>query len=185
LPAELIVIKKASVCWGLLAFLFANAALAQQSTSSTSVFDSWVLRCRTSSEQRPASKLCEVNTTLTAKTTDGRQAVVMIVGYGKPAVDKPNQLVVNAPLSAWLPAGIKMQDKAGKLLLDLPFTSCKPNMCAAVAAVSDAQWSVLMAAGEEILALYRSQAGQDFKIQVPLKGLTAAYKAMLKETAVK
>lgn len=119
------------------------------------------------------------------KTEDGRQAVVMIVGVGKPFVDKPNQLVVNAPISARLPAGIKMQDKSEKTLLALSYTFCKPSMCSADTAVTDAQLNTVMAAGDDVFMLYRTQAGQDVKVQVPMKGMSAAYKAMQKEAAAR
>lgn len=160
-------------------------ASAQQSTSSTAVFDDWSLRCQTSNASGAVSKVCEVRSTLAAKATDGRQVVVLVIAVGKTSPDKPNQVVVNAPTSVWLPVGVKLQDNGGKTLLELPYTSCKASMCAAAAAPTDAQWGAVVGAGEEIFALYRTDAAQDVKVRISLKGLVAAYKAMLKETAAK
>lgn len=70
---------------------------AQQSTSSPAVFDDWSLRCLTSNASGAISKVCEVNSTLAAKATDGRQVVVLVIAVGKPLPDKPNQVVLNAP----------------------------------------------------------------------------------------
>jgi len=123
-------------------------AFAQQSTSSTAVFDDWSLRCQTSNASGVVSRVCEVNSTLAAKATDGRQVVVLVIAVGKSSPDKPNQVVVNAPTSVWLPVGVKLQNNGGKTLLELPYTTCKASMCAAL----------MDAAETDVLASRRSTA---------------------------
>lgn len=149
------------------------------------MFDAWTLRCRTTTEKGAANKLCEVATTVTVKTSEGRTAVVMVVALGKPSGEKPSQLVLSSPTEVWLPHGIKLQDKAGKVLLDLPYLFCSASMCSASTPVSDPQRNMLSVLDDDMFALFRMRTGQDVKMKISLKGFSAASKAMLKESSVK
>lgn len=149
------------------------------------MFDAWTLRCRTTTEKEAANKLCEVATTVTVKTNEGRTAVVMVVALGKPSSEKPSQLVLSSPTEVWLPNGIKLQDKAGKMLLELPYLFCSASMCSASTTISDPQRNMLSALDDDMFALFRMRTGQDVKMKISLKGFSAASKAMLKESSVK
>jgi invasion protein IalB len=162
-----------------------SSPLAQQTVASTSVFDGWTLKCETVTEKDRSTKACEVDATATAKTEDNRQALIMIVGIGKRSAGQPTQIAVQTPLTAWLPLGVKLQDGNGKDILSLPYTACQPSRCTAEGPITDSQLTALTSAGDVFVAIYRTQAGEDIKVQIPVKGLSAAYKAMMANFAGK
>jgi invasion protein IalB len=162
-------------------------ALAQEASTMTTQFDNWTLRCQTGPVKDPAShkdimrKTCDVSATFMAQTKNKQQVPVLAIGIGHPSTDKPTRIAVQTPLGVWLPAELKIQDTSGKELLSLPYTACQPQGCIASADVSERHLQALANAGESAVALFRMQSGQDVKVMLPLKGLSAAYAGMQKE----
>lgn len=166
-----------------LAVALVTGAYAQQETTSSTTFDSWIMGCTTRTDKENKTvKACEVRSTLVVKDQKTNQeGVAAVLSIGKLASDKTVQAAVQLPISAVLNIPVKITGADDKAILELSFVACQPQMCTATGPVTDAQLAALRKVGDKIFIAYRNQAGQDVKVDASTKGLNAALDALLKE----
>jgi invasion protein IalB len=90
-----------------------------------------------------------------------------------PAGSRTPEFVLTTPLGLFLPAGVKLAVD-GSPFLTLPVRNCDGNGCCALAALSDANISMLKQGGSMNVAL-QNLANQAVKFDVSLIGFSAAF----------
>ncbi len=155
---------------------------AQAQTATSTTYDSWTTRCSLLSDQGKTVKACEVVATMATQLQNGQTVPTAVMAIGRADTAKSLKLVIQVPINAWLPNGVKLQDKAGKEILSLPFTHCRPdNMCEASIDVTDGQAQSLKKQGDSIVATYRNVTQKEVSQDIILKGYGSALDLLLKE----
>ena len=98
----------------------APAATTPQSSTSTSTFDDWLVRCET---RPPAPKVCEAAQTIAARGPNQQQSVIAEVVFGRVSKAEPMKLIVQLPPGVWLPAGATFAISDGPSVA-LVYTRC-------------------------------------------------------------
>lgn len=161
----------------------ATTAFAQQETTTSSTFDSWVLGCTTRTDKENKTvKGCEIRSTLVIRDQQTNQeGVAAVIAIGRLVSDKALQATVQLPIAAVLNVPVKLTGADDKAIVELSYVACQPQMCSATATLTDPQVAALRKVGDKIFLVYRNQAGQDVKIDASTQGLNAALDALLKE----
>ena len=181
------------------------AAQDASATAMSAVYGDWTLRCQTTSPAVAAAapaagtatdangpaasaaaapaaakpgKLCGISSTITVKRDNGQQGVAMVLSVGRDPEGKSWRVAAELPISAWLPNGVKLQDGANTVIAPMVFTACRPQLCGAAAVLDAAAMAKLKGVGEKLYALYRTQAGQNVRVAVPMNGFPAALDAL-------
>lgn len=144
--------------------LMSGHAVAQQGNVAAS---GWFKTCN----EAQGSKICNVQYRIVAK--EGNQLVtslnlVEITGNLKRKVFR-----IIVPTGRSLPSGIQVQVD-GKQSVVIPYTYCRPQICAAEAALDDKLVNVFKAGGSLEITSLNFQSKPN-KVPVTLKGFTAAY----------
>lgn len=163
--------------------LAASTAFAQQETTTSSTFDSWVMGCTTRTDKdNKTVKGCEIRSTLVVRDQKTNQdGVAAVIAIGRLTSDKALQATVQLPIAAVLNVPVKVTGADDKPIFELSYVACQPQMCSATTTLTDPQVAALRKIGEKLFIVYRNQAGQDVKIDAATKGLNAALDALLKE----
>ncbi len=167
-----------------LAVAAALPAAAQQTSTTTTAFDSWVMGCTSSTQKDNKSvKACEIRSTIVVRDEkSNQQGVAAVVAIGRATTDKPEmQFVAQLPLNAILNVPVKISGKDGKSVVDLAYVACNGQICNAMATLTDAQITALKKVGDNFYVNYRNQMGQDLKIEGSTKGFAQALDALVRE----
>lgn len=167
----------------LLVATMAVPAAAQQQTSSSTVFDNWMMNCSTQTDKDNKSvKGCEIRSTLVVQDPQTKQqGVAAVVAIGRTMSDKAMQAVVQVPIAAQLSTPVKLLGADDKAIVELNYAACQPQLCSATATLTDAQIAALKKVGDKLFVSYRNQAGQDVKLDAATKGLTQAFDTLARE----
>ncbi len=167
-----------------LVFAAAVPVSAQQTSTTTTAFDAWVLGCssRTQADNKTV-KACEIRSTIVIRDEkSNQQGVAAVVAIGRASVDKPDmQFVTQLPINAVLNVPVRITSKDDKPVIELAFVACQPQLCTASVNVTDKQISALKKIGDNFHVAYRNQAGQDVKIEGSTKGFNQALDALVRE----
>lgn len=166
-----------------LAALLAVPAVAQQQTSSSTVFDNWLMNCSTQTDKdNKTSKVCEIRSTLIIQDQQTRQqGVAAVVAIGRSMNEKTLQAAVQLPITAQLDIPVKLTGADDKSIVELVYTSCQPQLCSAMAKLTDAQITALRKVGDKLFLVYRNQSGKDIKLDASTKGFNQALDTLAKE----
>jgi len=163
--------------------LLMSSASAQQTATSNTAFDSWVMSCSSHTEKdKPATKACEIRSTVVVQDKQtNQQGVAAVVAIGRLLPDQKLQFVAQLPINAVLNVPVKITGKDDKAIVELSYAACQPQLCTATGSLTEAQVSALRKAGDTLFVVYRNQAGQDVKVEVSTKGFAPALDALVKE----
>ncbi|MEN3929977.1 invasion associated locus B family protein [Microvirga sp. W0021] len=163
--------------------VLASPAVAQQQTNSSTVFDNWLMNCSTQTDKdNKTLKACEVRSTLIVQDQQTKQqGVAAVIAVGRAMTEKTMRAAVQLPIAAQLNKPVKLAGADDKALIDLQYAACQPQMCSAVADLTDAQVAALKKAGEKIFLVYTNQAGQEVKLDAATKGLSQALDTLARE----
>lgn len=160
-------------------------ATAQQSVVSNTAYEAWVLGCSAQTDKADKAKTvkaCEIRTSVVVKDEkSGQQGVAAVVALGRLLPDQKLKMMAQLPIHAVLNVPVKVAGKDDKTIIELAFIACQQQMCTASADLTDAQIASLKKTGEAFFVTWRSQTGQDVKVEVSTKGLTAALDALVRE----
>lgn len=155
---------KAALATSLLLGSLSSVAYAQQGNVAAT---GWFKTCN----EAEGSKVCVVQYRIVAK--EGNQLVTSLNLVEVSGKLKRRVFRIIVPTGRSLPAGIQVQVD-GKRSVVIPYTYCRPNICAAEAALNDELVKVFKAGGSlEVTSLnFQSKPNP---VPVTLKGFTAAY----------
>lgn len=163
--------------------ILAPSAFAQQTATSNTAFDSWVMSCSSHAEKdKPTTKACEIRSTVVVQDKQStQQGVAVVVAIGRILPEQKLQFVAQLPINSVLNIPVKITGKDDKAIVELTYAACQPQLCTATGSLTEAQISALRKAGDILFVVYRNQAGQDVKVEVSTKGFAAALDALVKE----
>jgi invasion protein IalB len=157
----------------LLAALLSAAASAQTPERTTATYDQWTLRCETIGEDERA---CEVFQTVVIQ---GSSTPVAQIAFA-PQVEGGQRLIVQSPISVWLPAGVRFS-LAEEEILTAEFKRCFPNFCLAEADLPDATLERLRAQNGEGTLIFQDGGEREVTVPLSFDGFADAYTALLAE----
>lgn len=146
-----------------------------QTSTSTSTYEDWVVRCET---KPPAPKICEAVQTIAARNQQQQQNTIAEVVFGRVGKSDPMKLIVQVPPGVYLPAGLRLvvEDKASPLVAT--FTRCLQTCMAEAEIKPDAiQLLKSRTKAEPGRLEFEDGAHQQVKLPVSFKGLSAALAA--------
>jgi invasion protein IalB len=148
-----------------------------QQTAAT--YEDWIVRCETR-QGPPVKKACEMVQFTQLK---GQAGVLTQIGIAHPVKGQPISVVIQVPISVWLPTGVKLvtHDKDEGTLAT--FKWCVPAACFGTAEVKDdtiRKWRAV-APGEGPKLLFKDTSQRDVALPVSFKGFGIAYDALMKE----
>lgn len=163
--------------------VFAGNAAAQpsgqppppQQTSAT--YEDWIVRCEIKPGP-PRKKSCEMVQFTQVK---GQSGVLTQIAIGQPAKGQPIPMVIQVPISVWLPTGVRLTAGGKDEGLQVAFKVCVPNACIANLEVKDDIVRKLRTATEQGKLSFKDANQRDVALPVSFKGFNAAYEALSKE----
>lgn len=163
--------------------MLATPAFAQQQTSSSTVFDNWLMNCSTQTDKdNKTVKACELRSTLVVQDPQTKQqGVAAVIAIGRTMGEKTMQSVVQLPIAAQLNVAPRLVGADEKSIVEFTFAACQAQLCVANTTMTDAQVASLKKAGDKLFLIYRNQAGQDVKLDVSTKGLSQAFDTLARE----
>jgi invasion protein IalB len=146
-----------------------------QASTSTSMFDDWVVRCET---KPPAPKVCEAVQTIATRNQQQQQNAVAEVVFGRVGKSDPMKLIVQVPPGMYLPAGIRLVVDDKTPPLTATFTRCLQTCMAEAEIKPDAVQLLKSRTKAEPGRLeFEDGAHHQVKLPVSFKGLPAALAA--------
>ena len=151
------------------------AAPTPQQTTAT--YDDWIVRCETLPGP-PPQKTCEMVQFTQVK---GQPGVLTQIAIGRPVKGQPIKLVIQVPISVWLPAGVKLVPGAKDAGVTATFKRCVPTACFADVGVRDDTIRKFRSTTEAGKLQFKDANQKDVALPVSFKGFGPAYDALLKE----
>ena len=148
-------------------------ASAQQSTSAT--YDDWVVRCVT--QGQPPQKACDMEQ---IAQMQGKNTPVSRVAVPRPVKGQAVKIVIQLPVNAWLPVGIRVQMNDKDPGLAGTYTYCVPAGCFAEVDLTEDAQKRFRAATEQGRILFKNAAQQDVALPLSFKGFGPAFDALAK-----
>jgi invasion protein IalB len=152
-----------------------TASSNPQTSTSTSTYEDWVVRCET---KPPAPKICEAVQTIATRNQQQQQSAIAEVVFGRVGKSDPMKLIVQVPPGVYLPAGLRLivEDKASPLVAT--FTRCLQTCMAEVEIKPDAiQLLKGKTKADPGRLEFEDGTHQQIKLPVSFKGLPAALAA--------
>jgi invasion protein IalB len=146
-----------------------------QQTSAT--YDDWIVRCETRPGP-PLQKTCEM---LQFTQIKGQTSVLTQIAIGHPQKGRPIPLVIQVPVGAWLPAGVRITAGGKDEGLSVEFKLCTPSACVARIEIKDDVIRKFRAATEQGKLQFKDSQQRDVALPISFKGFGTAYEALLKE----
>lgn len=146
-----------------------------QQTSAT--YEDWIVRC----EVRPGpprQKACEMVQFTQLK---GQNTVLTQIVIGHPPKGQPIPMVIQVPIGAWLPFGVKLSAGGKDDGVHGEFKICAPNACIARLEIKDDTVRKYRSATEQGMLQFKDSNQRDVALPVSFKGFNTAYEALLKE----
>ena len=156
------------------ALMWSGASQAQAPQLTTATYTDWVLRC----SGTPPQKSCEV---VQFTQVQGQAGVLTQIAIGNPKKSEPLKMVVQVPIDAWLPAGVKllMNDKDPGVFAT--FKRCLPGACFADVEIKDDTIKKFRSATGPGKLVFQNAAQKEISLPVSFNGFGAAFDAMQKE----
>jgi invasion protein IalB len=148
---------------------------APQQTTAT--YEDWVVRCETRTTPQP-QKTCEM---VQFTKVQGQSGVLTQVAIGRPVKGKPIKLVIQVPLSVWLPSGVRISSGGRDPGIAAAYKRCIPTSCFADVDIKDDAIKKFRAASEPGKLYFKDANQKDVALPVSFKGFSAAYDALSKE----
>lgn len=164
--------------------LVGSSVFAQNTTTTTATYDNWTMRCSTRAEADKKMKTCQIDSTAFVKLQSGQTTPVLGMTLQRLDPAQPMKFHVNVQLMSLIQNGVKILGAEDKEILQLKYDLCRTDMCETSAEVQDAQIQELKKLNDKAFILYKAfgqQGAQDVRVEVSMKGFSAAYDAMLKE----
>ena len=146
-----------------------------QQTSAT--YDDWIVRCETRAGP-PRQKTCEMVQFTQVK---GQNTVLTQIIIGHPQKGKPTPMVIQVPIGAWLPTGVKLSAGGKDEGLQAEFKVCAPSTCIARLEVKDDTIRKFRALTEQGKLQFKDSNQRDVALPVSFKGFSTAFDALGKE----
>jgi invasion protein IalB len=161
------------VC-GVFALLWSAATHAQAPQLTTATYEDWVLRC----SGTPPQKSCEV---VQFTQMQGQAGILTQIALGNPKKGDSLKMVVQVPMDAWMPTGVKLllNDKDPGVIAT--FKRCLPGACFADVEIKDDTINKFRSAIGPGKLVFKDVAQKDISLPVSFKGFGAAFDAMQKE----
>jgi len=163
-----------SLVCGIGALLWSGASQAQAPQQTTATFEDWVLRCIGTLPQ----KACEV---VQFTQVQGQAGVLTQIAIGSPSKSEPLKLVVQVPIDAWLPAGVKLQVNDKDPGVIATFKRCLASACFADVEIKDDTIKKFRSATGPGKLVFKNVAQKELSLPMSFKGFGAAFDAMQKE----
>lgn len=163
-----------TIACGLFAIALIGPAQAQAPQQTTATYDDWVVRCTGA----PPQKTCEI---VQFTQVQGQAGVLTQIAIGNPKKGELLKLVIQVPIDAWLPTGVKLLTAEKDPALFATFKRCVPAACFADIELKDDAVKKFRAAAETGKLQFKDAAQKDISLPVSFKGFGAALDAMQKE----
>jgi invasion protein IalB len=157
----------------------AGAAAAQPATpqQTTATYDDWIVRCETQ-HGPPPRKTCEMVQFTQVK---GQPGVLTQIAIGRPVKGQPIKLVIQVPISVWLPTGVRLHSGGKNPGISATFKRCMPTACFADTDIKDDTIRKFRSATEAGKIEFKDSNQKDIALPVSFKGFGVAYDALSKE----
>jgi len=153
------------------------AAQAPPPQQTSATYEDWIVRCEIKPGP-PRQKSCEMVQFTQVK---GQPGVLTQIAIGQAAKGQPTPLVIQVPISVWLPAGVKLTAGGKDEGLQMTFKICVPSACIANMEIRDDVIRKLRAATDQGKLQFKDANQRDIALPVSYKGFNPAYEALLKE----
>ena len=166
--------------------IFAGAILAVQTAAvsaqpapqqTTATYEDWIVRCETKPGP-PVAKTCEMVQFTQVK---GQQGVLTQIAIGRPVKGQPIKLVIQVPISVWLPTGAKLVPDSRDVGVSATFKRCIPTACFADVDIKEDTIRKFKAATDSGKLQFQDANQKDVALPVSFKGFGTAYDALSKE----
>jgi invasion protein IalB len=153
----------------------APAHPAPQQTTAT--YEDWIVRCETR-QGPPPRKSCEMVQFTQVK---GQPGVLTQIAIGQPVKGQPIKLVIQVPISVWLPTGVKLLANSKDPAITANYRWCVPTACMAFAEIKDDTIRKFKAAAAPGKLEFKDVKQKDIALPVSFKGFSSAFDALSKE----
>ena len=152
----------------------AQPAAPQQTTAT---YDDWIVRCE-AQPGPPPQKTCEMVQFTQVK---GQPGVLTQIAIGRPVKGQPIKLVIQVPISVWLPTGVRLHSNGKDFGISATFKRCMPTACFAELDVKDDTIRKFRSTTEAGKLEFKDANQKDIALPVSFKGFGVAYDALSKE----
>jgi invasion protein IalB len=111
----------------------------------------------------------------------GQQGVLTQIAIAHPVKGQPIRIVIQVPISMWLPTGVKLALNDKDPGIHAEFKWCVPAACFAIVEVKDDVLKKWRTAGEPGKLLFKDGNQRDIALPMSFKGFATAYDALAKE----
>jgi invasion protein IalB len=153
----------------------APAQPAPQQTTAT--YEDWIVRCETR-QGPPSHKNCEMVQFTQVK---GQSGVLTQIAIGQPVKGQAIKLVIQVPISVWLPTGVKLLNGGKDTAIVANYRWCIPTACMAFVEIKDDTIRKFKAATAPGKLEFKDANQKDIALPVSFRGFSAAYDALSKE----
>jgi invasion protein IalB len=144
---------------------------------TTATYEDWVVRCETRPGP-PPQKTCEMAQFTQAQ---GQTGLLTSIAIGRPAKQQPLKMVVQVPITVWLPAGVQVTAGGKDTGVPATYKRCFPAYCFADTEIRDDVIRRFRTATENGKLLFKDANQKDVALPVSFKGFGTAFDALARE----
>lgn len=162
--------------FGVNSMMMAGPADAEESRPSAvqETYDDWVVHCQTLTGDAGARTMCQMSQELRQKGTDKR---VLLVAFDRDAKGNGAKATIIAPFGILLQQGLAIEVAKSELARG-GFRTCLPVGCVVDLAINGDDIRRL-AEGDKATVVMGADNGQPMRVDISLKGFTAAWNRLL------